>query len=72
MSDVVFDETNSKYLLDIDKTWHAIHYTLTGTQYEIEDDIQVNMLENPLQISQKTLILKHPINPFHKFHLIFF
>lgn len=44
VSDVVFDETNSKYLLDIDKTWHAIHYTLTGTQYEIEDDEDVSHL----------------------------
>lgn len=44
VSDVVFDENNSKYLLDIDKTWHAIHYTLTGTQYEIEDDEDVSHL----------------------------
>lgn len=41
---VVFDEKNSDNLMDIDKTWHAIHYTLTGTQYEMEEDDDISHL----------------------------
>jgi len=41
---VVFDKKYQDNILDIDKTWHAIHYTLTGTQYEIEDDEDVSHL----------------------------
>lgn len=41
---VVFNENHGKYLIDIDKTWHAIHYILTGTPYEMEDDEDVSHL----------------------------
>ncbi len=28
--DILFDESNRERLFDVDKAWHAIHYTLTG------------------------------------------
>lgn len=36
-ADVVFKEELEEQLLDIDKTWHAIHFIVTGNPDECED-----------------------------------
>lgn len=36
-AEVVFQEDRNDYLLDIDKTWHAIHFILTGCKYDSEE-----------------------------------
>lgn len=34
----LFDEENEENMLDIDKAWHAIHYILTGEEWEVSVD----------------------------------
>ncbi len=43
-ADVVFQKDMEDYLLDIDKTWHATHFILTGHKYESEEDNILNPL----------------------------
>ena len=39
LSDLVYDEAQEENVLDIDKSWHAIYFTLTGTVWEGNDSI---------------------------------
>ena len=42
---IIYEEENKDNLLDIDKSWHAIHFTLTGCAYGgEEDDILSNLV----------------------------
>ena len=34
----MFSEEHQKELMSIDKSWHAIHYTLTGEVWEVPED----------------------------------
>ena len=42
--DVFYAEESRPDLLDIDKTWHMIHYTLAGTEWETFDDEPLTLL----------------------------
>lgn len=43
--EIIYEEENRDNLLDIDKSWHAIHFTLTGQAYgSEEDDILSNLV----------------------------
>lgn len=37
-ADIVFHSDMEDYLLDIDKTWHAIHFTITGSPYDGDEN----------------------------------
>lgn len=42
--DIIYEEENKDNLLDIDKSWHAIHFTLTGCAYDGEEDDPLSYL----------------------------
>ena len=37
-AEFIFAEENDENMLCIDKAWHAIHFTLTGEEWEISED----------------------------------
>ena len=53
---IVFSEESEQNLLDIDKTWHAIHFTLTGCAYDgAEDNILSNLVLGGTPISEEDM-----------------
>lgn len=42
--DAVYAEENRKDLLDVDKSWHVIHYVLNGTVWETDPDEPLSQL----------------------------
>lgn len=41
---IVFSEEREQNLLDMDKTWHAIHFILTGCAYDVDEEIVLSSL----------------------------
>ena len=37
LEDLIYDKSLEDHLLDIDKAWHAIHFTLTGLPFGADD-----------------------------------
>jgi len=53
LTDYIFSDEQERNIIDIDKTWHAIHFTLTGDPFGGDADnifsklvLSGNMLEN--------------------------
>ncbi|HJD96095.1 YfbM family protein [Mailhella massiliensis] len=38
LSDLIYDKAEKEHIVDIDKAWHAIQFTLTGASYGGDDD----------------------------------
>lgn len=38
LSDIICDKAQKDNIVDIDKAWHALHFTLTGNAYGGDDD----------------------------------
>lgn len=56
VGDVVFHEENRASLLDVDKAWHAIHFTLTGSAYGGEEgDILKELVLGGIPISEEDM-----------------
>ena len=42
--EIIFDDAYSENMIDVDKTWHAIHFILSGNAYESNDDNVLSQL----------------------------
>lgn len=42
--EIIFDDAYSENMIDVDKTWHAIHFILSGNAYESDDDNVLSQL----------------------------
>lgn len=42
--EIIFDDAYSENMIDVDKTWHAIHFILSGNAYESDDNNVLSQL----------------------------
>ena len=44
LGEIIFDDAYSENMIDVDKTWHAIHFILSGNAYESDDNNVLSQL----------------------------